>query len=96
MTDNVYDVLPHAAERALIGEDEYQSMYRRSIEDPEGFWGEMADKHVHWFKKWDKIWDWTYDGDISIKWFEGAKLNVSYNCLDRHLDSRGDQTAVIW
>jgi len=85
MSDKAYDVLPHAAERALIGEDEYQSMYRRSIDDPEGFWGEMAEKNVHWFKKWDKVWDWTYDGDVSIKWFEGAKLNVSYNCLDRHL-----------
>jgi acetyl-CoA synthetase len=96
MSDKVYDVLPHAAERALIGEDEYQSMYRRSIDDPEGFWSEMAEKHVHWFKKWDKVWDWTFDGDVSIKWFEGAKLNVSYNCLDRHLDDRGDQTAIIW
>ncbi len=96
MSVNVYEVLPHAAERALIGEDDYQSMYRRSLDDPEGFWSEMAESHVHWFKKWDKVWDWTYKGDVRIKWFEGGKLNVSYNCLDRHLDERGDKVAIIW
>ena len=55
MSDSkVYDVLPHAAQRALIDEATYQAMYRRSIEEPEGFWADMANEHVHWFRKWDK------------------------------------------
>ena len=97
MSDSkVYDVLPHAAERALIDEAAYQAMYRHSIEDPEGFWAEMADEHVHWFRKWDRVADWTFGGDVSIRWFDGAKVNVAYNCLDRHLAERGDKPAILW
>ena len=60
MSDSkVYDVLPQAAERALIDEAAYQAMYRRSIEDPEGFWTDMANEHVHWFRKWDRVADWA-------------------------------------
>ena len=76
----------------------YQKMYKRSVEDPEGFWGEVAEQ-FHWFKKWDRVCSYNYDmdkGPISIKWFEGAKTNITYNCLDRHLKSRGDQVALIW
>ena len=97
MSDSkVYDVLPHAAERALIDEAAYQAMYRRSIEDPEGFWVDMANEHVHWFRKWDKVADWTFEGDVGIRWFDGAKVNVAYNCLDRHLAERGDKPAILW
>ena len=97
MSDSkVYDVLPHAAERALIDEATYQAMYRRSIEDPEGFWADMANEHVHWFRKWDRVADWTFDGDVSIRWFDGARVNVAYNCLDRHLAERGDKPAILW
>ena len=97
MSDSkVYDVLPHAAERALIDEATYQAMYRRSIEDPEGFWADMANEHVHWFRKWDRVADWTFDGDVGIRWFEGARVNVAYNCLDRHLEERGDKPAILW
>ena len=97
MSDSkVYDVLPHAAERALIDEAAYQAMYRRSIEDPDGFWTDMANEHVHWFRKWDKVADWTFDGDVGIRWFDGAKVNVAYNCLDRHLEVRGDKPAILW
>ena len=97
MSDSkVYDVLPHAAERALIDEATYQAMYRRSIEDPEGFWADMANEHVHWFRKWDRVADWTFDGDVSIRWFDGARVNVAYNCLDRHLEERGDKPAILW
>ena len=97
MSDSkVYDVLPHAAERALIDEATYQAMYERSIEDPEGFWADMANEHVHWFRKWDKVADWTFDGDVGIRWFDGAKVNVAYNCLDRHLEERGDKPAILW
>ena len=97
MSDSkVYDVLPHAAQRALIDEASYQAMYKRSIEDPEGFWTDMANEHVHWFRKWDKVSDWSFDGDVGIRWFDGAKVNVAYNCLDRHLEERGDKPAILW
>ena len=97
MSDSkVYDVLPHAAQRALIDEASYQAMYKRSIEDPEEFWTDMANEHVHWFRKWDKVSDWSFDGDVSIRWFDGAKVNVAYNCLDRHLEERGDKPAILW
>ena len=95
-SNKVYDVLPHAAERALIDEAAYQAMYRRSIEDPDGFWADMADEHVHWFRKWDRVADWTFDGDVGIRWFDGARVNVAYNCLDRHLAERGDKPAILW
>ncbi len=97
MSDSsIYDVLPHAAERALIDEAAYQAMYRRSIEDPDGFWADMADEHIHWFRRWDRVADWTFDGDVRIRWFDGAKVNVAYNCLDRHLEECGDKTAILW
>ena len=97
MSDSkVYDVLPHAAQRALIDEASYQAMYKRSIEDPDGFWTDMANEHVHWFRKWDRVADWSFDGDVSIRWFDGAKVNVAYNCLDRHLEERGDKPAILW
>ena len=97
MSDSkVYDVLPHAAQRALIDEAAYQAMYRRSLADPEGFWADMANEHVHWFRKWDKVADWRFDGDVGIRWFDGARVNVSYNCLDRHLAERGDKPAILW
>ena len=97
MSDSkVYDVLPHAAQRALIDEAAYQAMYERSLADPEGFWADMANEHVHWFRKWDKVADWRFDGDVGIRWFDGARVNVSYNCLDRHLAERGDKPAILW
>ena len=97
MSDSkVYDVLPHAAERTLIDEATYQAMYRRSIEDPEGFWADMANEHVHWFRKWDKVADWTFQGEVGIRWFDGAQVNVAFNCLDRHLAERGDKPAILW
>ena len=96
MSDSkVYDVKPEVAKGAFINDDQYQQMYTRSIEDPEGFWSDLADEFVDWSKKWDKVWEYDFE-KADIKWFEGAKLNVSYNCLDRHLDTRGDQVAIIW
>ncbi|MFH1467557.1 MAG: acetate--CoA ligase [Pseudomonadota bacterium] len=78
--------------------DQYKAMYERSIDDPEGFWGEEAAK-FHWYKKWDKVVNYNYDrreGRVFHEWFIGGKTNITYNCLDRHLDTRGDQTAIIW
>ncbi|TNF99558.1 MAG: acetate--CoA ligase [Gammaproteobacteria bacterium] len=94
--DKIHEVPADFAAQANINESQYNEMYQRSIDDPEGFWGEQAEKYISWFKKWDKVSDWSFKDDVHIKWFEGAKLNVSYNCLDRHLETRGDQTAIIW
>ena len=73
-------------------------MYQKSIEDPDGFWSEVADD-FHWYSKWDEVHGYNYDrreGPISIEWFKGAKTNVCYNCVDRHLETRADKTAIIW
>ncbi len=90
-----YPVSDAAARRAHITAELYEEMYNRSVDDPEAFWAEQAEKFVTWFKPWDKVMEVDYR-KAEIKWFEGAKLNVAYNCLDRHLDSRGDQVAIIW
>ncbi len=75
--------------------DEYKKLYRRSIDDPEGFWGEMAEQ-LDWFKKWDKVVEADF-GEGKHQWFVGGKLNVSYNCLDRHLGTwRKNKAALIW
>ena len=73
----------------------YLDMYKRSVEDPEGFWAEQA-KGLDWFTPWNKVKEGGFSEGVHIKWFSGGKLNVSYNCLDRHLAKRGDQTAIIW
>ncbi|MAZ13949.1 MAG: acetate--CoA ligase [Chloroflexi bacterium] len=78
--------------------DEYQSEYDRSISDPDAFWAEKASEY-YWFKKWDTVSEVNFDrnkGPISVKWFEGGQTNIAYNCLDRHLDNRSDQVAIIW
>jgi acetyl-CoA synthetase len=91
----VYPVPAQFAEHAWINAEKYQAMYERSISDPDGFWAEEADKFITWFKRWDRVSDWDFSKG-HIRWFEGAKLNVSYNCLDRHLETRGNQVAIIW
>jgi len=74
--------------------EEYQSVYKQSVEDPEGFWAGVA-SHFSWHRKWDKVLDWNFEGP-DVKWFSGAQLNITENCLDRHLAERGDQPAIIW
>ena len=73
---------------------EYQKAYKESVEDPEKFWAGIAE-NFYWRKKWDKVLDWNFSKP-SIKWFEGAKLNITENCLDRHLEKLGDTPAIIW
>jgi acetyl-CoA synthetase len=82
--------------RAYIkGLEEYKKLYERSIKDPEGFWGELAEQ-LDWYKRWDKVLEWDFNKP-DIKWFLGGKLNASYNCLDRHLNSwRSNKVALIW
>ena len=92
----IHPVPAEVAANAHINAEKYDAMYKRSIDDPDGFWGDAAEEFVTWSKKWDKVMDYSFGEDLYIKWFQGGKLNVSYNCLDRHLDTRGDQTALIW
>jgi acetyl-CoA synthetase len=75
--------------------DEYQKLYQRSANDPKGFWGECAEQ-LDWYKKWDKVLEWDFNKP-EVKWFLGGKLNASYNCLDRHLNTwRSNKVALIW
>ncbi|MCT8268595.1 acetate--CoA ligase [Afifella sp. JA880] len=92
----VHSVTPEWAERAFIDWDKYQDMYARSVEDPNGFWGEQAQR-IDWIKPFTKVKNTSYDyHNVSIKWFEDGTLNASVNCIDRHLADRADQVAIIW
>ncbi|MCF8715346.1 acetate--CoA ligase [Joostella atrarenae] len=75
--------------------EEYFQVYRKSVRDPESFWGEVAEEHFVWRKKWNNVLEWDFTKP-EIKWFEGAKLNITENCIDRHLRVRGDKTAIVW
>ncbi len=73
----------------------YAAMYQQSVEDPSSFWAEKGEEYT-WFKKWDEVKDTSFENDVDIKWYKGGQLNITVNCLDRHLESRGDKTAFIW
>ena len=82
-------------QRAHIDNDTYQRLYRQSVDEPQAFWSEQATRFLHWFKPWDEL----HHGDLAkgeARWFKGGKLNVAYNCIDRHLDTRAEQIAIIW
>jgi len=98
MSNNKLYPVPEAfAAQANISAEEYKRMYRQSVDDPAGFWAEQAKKELDWFSDWDTTLDWSFmQDDLHIEWFKGGKLNVSHNCLDRHLETRGDQTAILW
>ena len=88
--------MPDPADRKpLINAQRYESMYKQSIEDPDTFWAEQARIFLDWDKEWDRVSNVDY-AKGKIAWFEGASLNVAYNCLDRHLAERGEQVAIIW
>ena len=90
----VHPVPPNFAD-AHINADQYQAMYQRSIEDPDGFWSDMAEQYLSWDKSWDTVRSYDFvKGEAA--WFSGGKLNVSVNCIDRHLPERADQIALIW
>ena len=96
MSDKVYAVPAEWAARAWIDEQKYQAMYKRSVEDPVGFWSEMG-KRIDWIKPYGKVKNTSYAPEnVSIKWYEDGTLNVCANCVDRHLKTRGDQVAIIW
>src|SRR6516225_7741614 len=96
MSEKIYDVPADWAKRAWIDDAKYKEMYARSVSDPNGFWAEQA-RRVDWMKSPSRIENVSFaPGNISIKWFEDGVLNAAYNCIDRHLAKRADQTAIIW
>ncbi len=74
--------------------DQYKTAYKKSVDDPEGFWADIA-SHFYWRKRWDKVLEWDFS-DYNVKWFQGGKLNITENCLDRHLGMMGNKPAIIW
>ncbi|MBK1640656.1 acetate--CoA ligase [Chromatium okenii] len=95
--EKLYAVPAAIAAKAHVNAEQYAEMYQRSIDDPAGFWAEQANQFVSWSQPWTNVLDYSFKADdLHINWFEGGKLNVSYNCLDRHLATRGDQVAIIW
>src|SRR3954469_10867440 len=96
MTEKVYDVPANWTRRAYVDEAKYREMYDRSQRDPEGFWREHGNR-IDWFKPFTRVKNTSFGpGDVSIRWFEDGATNVAYNCVDRHLDKRGDQVAIIF
>ena len=94
-TTNLFPVPEATAKAAWVDEAGYFKMYQRSIDDPEGFWREQA-KRISWIRQPSKIKDVDFTGKVHIRWFHDGTLNASYNCLDRHLATRADQTAILW
>ena len=94
----IYKPSSESSQRAWVKSmAQYKELYERSINDPEKFWTEEAEKFT-WFKKWDRVRDYNYDfrkGKIFVEWFKGAQTNITVNCIDRHINSKGDQTDII-
>ena len=92
-----YPVPAEFAAQANVTAEQYEAMYKQSVEDPAGFWAEQAKEYLTFMKEPEQILDWSFnEEDLHINWFKGGTLNVSANCLDRHLETRGDQVAIIW
>ncbi|HEX2840781.1 acetate--CoA ligase [Hyphomicrobium sp.] len=96
MSDKAYPVTPEWASRAWLDDAKYRALYEQSVKDPEGFWAENG-LRIDWIKPYTKVKNTNFGpGDVSIKWFEDGTLNLAANCIDRHLETRGDQVAIIW
>ena len=93
--DKIYKVTAAAKQRSHMDAARYQELYQQSIDSPEEFWAEQAGELLHWHKPWKSVCESDFR-TAQAKWFAGAKLNVAFNCIDRHLERRGDQTAIIW
>ncbi len=91
----IYDVKPEIAASAHINAESYRTLYKQSVEQPEVFWAEQAQQFLTWNKPWHTVMNYDYPTGF-IRWFEGATLNVSVNCIDRHLETRAEQVAIIW
>ncbi|MCJ8300790.1 MAG: AMP-binding protein, partial [Pseudomonadales bacterium] len=95
-TKKIYEADAAFTANAIVDKQKYQAMYRQSVNDPDGFWREQG-KRIDWFKDYSIVKNSSFDPEnVDIKWFEDGTLNASYNCLDRHLQQRGDQVAIIW
>jgi acetyl-CoA synthetase len=92
---HIHRVRPEWKSGALIDDETYRRWYQESVADPEAFWGKHG-KRIDWFQPYTRVKNTTFSGDVSIRWFEDGLTNVSFNCVDRHLEKRGDQTAIIW
>ena len=90
-----YDVPDEIKSNSSLTFDQYLKLYKKSVEDPEGFWAEQADT-ISWIKKFNRVKKSSFTDNIEIKWFLGGRLNVSYNCLDRHLKDKSEKIAIIW
>jgi len=96
MESKVYDVPAEWRQRAYLDDAKYKAMYEASVRDPEGFWNEHGGR-IDWFRLFTKVKNTSFGpGNVSIRWFEDGVTNAAYNCIDRHLDRRGDQVAIIW
>jgi acetyl-CoA synthetase len=96
MSDKVYEVPEEWRARAYVDDAKYKEMYARSVNDPEGFWRDEAQR-IEWIAPFSKVKNTSYDlHDVSIRWFEGGTTNVAMNCVDRHLPARAEQVAIIW
>ena len=93
--EKIYPVDENTASRSHLSKESYAQLYQQSIDSPEEFWAEQAGELLHWHEPWQSIVEADFP-TASTKWFSGAKLNVAYNCIDRHLERRGDQVAIIW
>ena len=93
----VYPVKPEFSDSAWINTEKYQQMYQQSVSNPEGFWREQAEQRIDWIRPFTQVRNVSFDDhNVDIRWYEDGTLNASVNCLDRHLEARGDQTAIIW
>ena len=79
----------------IKSESDYIKSYKSSVENPERFWEEIAEEHFLWKKKWNSVLQWDFTKP-EVKWFDGAKLNITENCIDRHLTTRGNKTAILF
>ena len=94
--DQIFEVPRAIADKALVNDAQYQNMYARSLEDADGFWAEHG-RRIDWIKPYTKVKNTHYGkDDVSIKWYEDGTLNACVNCVDRHVETRGDQVAIIW
>ena len=95
--EKIYSVKPEYADSAWINNEKYLEMYQQSVVNPEGFWRDQANDRIDWIKPFSKVRNVSFDDhNVDIRWFEDGTLNAAANCLDRHLETRGDQTAIIW
>jgi acetyl-CoA synthetase len=95
MSDTTHSLSTEFSRQTHLTEPQYRKLYERSIRDPKNFWSEQAQKFVTWFKLWDEVCSGGFDKS-NMGWFKNGKLNAAYNCLDRHLEKRSKQNAIIW